>query len=303
MKLCQLLILAVCNLLIVDVFALDIEPRRWTTLPKGMKVIGAGYGNTTGDVFFDPVLNVENATVEVNTVVGVYVQSFSLAGKQVRFDALVPWQQATWDGLLNGEETTVRRDGFADPRLRLSFNFIGAPSSSAKELRNFYASNPTNTVAGVAIAVTLPLGDYHDDKLLNLGNNRYSIRPQIGMVHNRGPWSFELTSSAIFYTDNNDFFNNGERKQDPLYAVQTHLIHVFKPGFWGSLSAGYAKGRESTINGVEKNDQLKQLLRGISLGIPISRFQSIKLRYINSRTLADTGADTQTLGLGWSMVL
>ena len=46
------------------VHAQDVEPRRWTTLPVGMNVVGAGYVRSDGDVFFDPVFQVEDAEVD-----------------------------------------------------------------------------------------------------------------------------------------------------------------------------------------------------------------------------------------------
>ena len=39
--------------------AQDIEPRRWTPLPVGMNVLGAGIIYTDGDIAFDPVLELE----------------------------------------------------------------------------------------------------------------------------------------------------------------------------------------------------------------------------------------------------
>ena len=69
----------------------DIEPRRWTPLPPGLNVIGAGYVLTNGDVYFDPALQVEDATVRGHTVGMSYVRSFRLAGKLARFDMVLPW--------------------------------------------------------------------------------------------------------------------------------------------------------------------------------------------------------------------
>jgi hypothetical protein len=43
--------------------AQDIEPRRWTPLPVGMNVLGAGIVYTEGDIAFDPVLELEDVTV------------------------------------------------------------------------------------------------------------------------------------------------------------------------------------------------------------------------------------------------
>ena len=49
--------------------AQDIEPRRWTPLPVGMNVLGAGVVHTDGDINVDPVLEIDDATVDVETVI------------------------------------------------------------------------------------------------------------------------------------------------------------------------------------------------------------------------------------------
>jgi hypothetical protein len=294
-------ILCTWMLCLDSAWALDLEPRRWTPLPLGTNVVGVGYGYTSGDVNFDPVLNVENAKVKADTVFLSHVNSFSLAGKLARFDVLVPWQRAQWDGLLNGQPASVLRTGFADPRFRLSLNLLGVPDSGSADLRKFMAEHPDNTIVGAAVAVSVPWGRYYSDKLLNLGENRYTIRPQLGVVHSRGPWSYELTGSVYFFTDNNDFFNGGKREQEPLYFMQAHVVRMFGPGLWASLSAGYGKGGRSTVNGVQKHDENSNVLSALSAGFPISRTQGIKVAYIRARTRTNTGSDTDNFALGWSM--
>ena len=99
-------------------------------------------------------------------------------------------------------------------------------------------------MAGVAMSVQLPTGDYLDDKLINLGGNRYVFRPQIGVVHETGNWSFEATGTAWIYTDNDEFFNGNTLEQDPLYTIQGHIIHNHRPGMWTGLSLGSSYGGE-----------------------------------------------------------
>jgi hypothetical protein len=83
----------------------------------------------------------------------------------------------------------------------LSLNLAGAPAAKTAEMKGFLKSHPVNTVVGTAISVSLPFGSYEEDKLLNLGQNRFIVRPQIGMVHTRGPWSYEVTGSVLIFTD------------------------------------------------------------------------------------------------------
>ena len=59
--------------------AQDIEPRRWTPLPVGMNVFGVGIIYTEGDIAFDPVLELEDVTVEQKMAVVSYLRAFDLS--------------------------------------------------------------------------------------------------------------------------------------------------------------------------------------------------------------------------------
>jgi len=282
-------------------FAQDVEPRRWTHLPVGLNVVAAAYVYTVGDLFFDPVLLVDDGEIEQHTAVVSYTRTFGLAGRTARLDVLVPFKSARWQGLLDGVFTAVRRDGPADPIFRLSVNLVGGPALKNKEFREFRAARTTNTIVGMGLAVSVPLGEYKKDKLLNLGGNRVVIVPEIGVVHTRGPWSYELTGSVFLFGDNDEFWNGNKLEQNPLYAVQAHVIHVFRPGVWLSLSAAYGHDGESEINDVPKNDPRDTILSAVSFGFPISRTQGLKLAYIRGRMQKDIGADTDSFVIAWSM--
>jgi hypothetical protein len=260
--------------------AQDIEPRRWTPIPLGVNVVGAGYGHTSGEIFVDPVLRIEDAEFDADTVGVSYVRSFSLAGKSARFDALLPWSSVRWSGLLDGQPAATERTGLADPRLRLSVILGGPPAMEAGKLRSYMAGRPVHTEFGAAISITLPWGEYFDDKLLNLGQNRLTIRPQIGIVHTRGPWSYELTGSTFVFGDNDDFF--------------------FKPGLWASLSAGYGWGGRYTLDGERRNERA-DFLAAFSVGFPLGRRQGLKIAYLRSETREATGSESDTLAIAWSV--
>ena len=199
-------------------FAQDLEPRRWTHLPVGMNVVGVAYAYTDGDLAFDPLLELEDVEVKSHTTLATYARAVDFFGKTGRIDVILPYRKSRWQGLLSGAPAEAMREGFADPWIRLSVNLLGAPALEGKEYLDYRAAHSTNTVVGAALAVMLPLGEYKDDKLLNLGQNRFIFRPQAGVVHTRGQWSYELTGSVFFFTENDDFFGGNERKQDPLFA-------------------------------------------------------------------------------------
>ncbi|MBK1876829.1 transporter [Pelagicoccus mobilis] len=280
----------------------DIEPRRWTPLPVGTNVVGFGYGSASGDTTFDPVLNVENAKTSVDSVAFSFVKPIALARRTARLDVLIPQLNARWDGLIDGRPQTVKRSGLGDPIVRFSFNFLGSPARRLKEFieQNRKNAGKSKTVAGAALSLTLPWGEYQSDKLLNLGQNRYTLRPQVGVVHTRGDWSFELTGSTFIHSDNDDFFNGGTRSQDPLYAAQTHLIKVFKPGLWAAISMGYGNGGKSEVNGVSKNDRRESVLQAFTLGLPLTRSQNMKMAYIRTNAKNNLGSTLDSFIIAWS---
>lgn len=282
-------------------FSQEIEPRRWSSLPLGTNVVGVGYAHTFGDIFLDPLLQAEDVSVTVNTFAASYVRPFKLANKLARVDVTLPYAFAHWEGLLEGEPKTVDRNGFIDPRIRFSVNLLGPPPSHPKELQEYYKENPVNTTLGLSISVTLPLGQYYNDKLLNLGQNQFVYVSQIGVVHNWNRWSYEFTGSTVFYGDNPDFFGGKKKKQDPTLAFQTHLIRKFKPGYWASISASYGLGGQSVVNRQPNADNRQDLQGAISIGVPLSKYQGIKLAYVRSETLRDIGSNLNVLILGWSV--
>jgi len=302
-KIVALLVICFCLLPIDQAHSQDVEPRRWTPLPIGVNVIGVGYAYSTGDIAFDPVLLVEDATVDMDTFVVSYARTFALFGRSARFDAIVPWQHGTWQGLLDGAPASATRTGLADPKFRLSINLYGAPAESMDDFKKRAASQSVNTVIGAAIAVTVPLGEYFSDKLLNLGNNRYVFRPQIGVLHTRGLWSYELTGSTFRFSDNDDFFGGSTLEQDPLYALQAHVIRVFdKTGYWVALSTGYGWKGDTVVDGVRSNNTQKRWLSSLAFGIPVGKKQGIKFAYLRDRTKTNNGSDVDSLAIGWSIV-
>lgn len=278
--------------------AQDLEPRRWTALPPGINVIGAGYIVSQGDIYLDPVLKAEDVEVSGHLVGVSYVRSFKIAKKPARFDATVPWGNMRWSGLLDGEAASTERVGLADPIFRLSVLLAGAPTPGAAR----DPSKKSNTTFGIAIAVSVPLGEYQSDKLINLGRNSAYIRPQLGVLHTRGQWSYELTGSTFIYEKNDDFFDGQSLQQDPLYAVQGHIIRVFdKPGYWAALSTGYGWKGETVIDGVRSDNSQKKWLSSLAFGMPTGKNHGIKIAYLRNRTKTDTGADIDSLGIAWSM--
>jgi hypothetical protein len=282
--------------------AQDLEPRRWTHIPTDVSFPGAGTGYVTGDIFFDPVLLINDASFNLGAVGASYIHSFDLLGKSARIDVTLPWSTGRWQGLLDGVPTTVRRHGFGDPVARLSVNLYGAPALNSKEFAQYKAANPVNTTVGAAVALLAPWGEYSSQYLINLGANRWVVRPQLGILHERNEWQFELTGSAFLFEDNPEFWQGRLREQDPLWLIEGHVVRTFRPGLWLSFSSGYGHGGRSTINGARKEDDSRARFWAISLGVPLSRSQGLKFSWLTTRTNVDSGADLDAIRVAWSLM-
>lgn len=184
--------------------------------------------------------------------------------------------------------------GFGDPRFRVSVNLLGAPALSLKEFANF----KQDVIVGVSLQVSAPLGQYDDTKLLNLGNNRYSFRPELGISKAWGPWTVEVAPSATFFTDNPDFFNGNKFAQAPLYLVRGSIIHNFSNGAWVSLDSSYFKGARTTVNGVKGDNEQENVRAGVTLALPVDRQSSIKFN-ASTGFYTRTGSEFSILAVAW----
>jgi hypothetical protein len=281
--------------------AQDIEPRRWSHLPLGSNFGGVAYAYTEGDIFFNPVLRIQDGEFEMNTAAFKYIHAFEVLEKSARFDLVQMYQSGSWDGLVNGVPAAIERKGWADTALRFAVNLYGAPPLESEEFIEYRKAAHCETIVGAGLVVTLPTGEYFDDKLINLGANRYTFTPQFGVVHTRGKWSMELSSSVTFFTDNDEFFNGKKLEENPLLIGQGHLIYTFMPGLWLGASAGYGYGGESPIDQVSANDRKGNLGFGLSAGVSVNRYFGFKIAYIGIRTREDTGSDNDTFTIGCSL--
>lgn len=279
--------------------AQDLEPRRWSHLPTGLNVIGLGTTFSKGDIFLDPVLEIDDATYELGGTGLVYLRTFGLFGRSARVDVLVPYAYGRWEGLLQGQPASTRRHGFGDPRLRLSMLLYGAP---AEDPKTFATSQKSNTVVGAAISVRVPWGEYYPERLINLGKNQWIFRPQLGVTHTRGKWTYEITGSAFIYLDNDEFNVDKTLENDPLWALQGHLIYTFRPGLWASVSTAWGRGADSSVDGVPTGVRTENWLTSLAVGLPINRRQGVKLAWLTSRTQEPQGKDEDTLIFAWQTV-
>ena len=277
-----------------SVRAQSLEPRAYSNTPVGMNFLMLGYAYQQGDVLLDPSLPLKDVNAKIHSSVLAYVRSLDVWGKSGKVDVIVPYAWLSGSGKVGGDERDRNVSGFADPALRFSVNLYGAPALSFKEFKDYRQ----DTIFGVSLLVTMPLGQYDSTKLVNIGTNRWSFKPEVGISQALGRWTLEAVAGATFYTKNDDFFGGKTREQDPIYSLQGHLIYNFPRGIWAALNATYYTGGRTSVDGVKGEDLQRNWRLGATLALPVTLHHSIKL-YASTGVYTRTGGDFDLIGIAW----
>ncbi len=274
--------------------AQDIEPRAYSNAPVGVNFLIAGYALTQGGLSFDSALPATDPELTTANAVLAYARVLDIAGMSAKFDVIAPVTDLS--GSVDFDGQRVRRDisGLADPKFRLAVNFFGAPALSMEEFADF----KQDLIVGASLQVSAPAGQYDASRLVNLGTNRWSFKSELGVSQALGRWTLEGTAAVTLYTDNDDFYQDRTRSQDPLYSLQAHVIYSFRSGVWGSLDGTYFAGGRTTLDGTLNNDLQQNWRVGGTLAFPIDVRNSIKL-YGSSGVSARTGNSFDLLGIAW----
>ncbi len=287
-------LLIISEYLSIPALAQELEPRIHANLPIGMNFLVAGYVYSEGGVSTDAASPIQNANLKIDSQVLAYARSLSIFGNSSKFDLILPSACLSGSAEVAGVSRERNVCGLYDPRVRLVTNFYGAPALSTKE----FAAYVQDTILGASLQLGAPLGQYDADKLVNIGNNRWLIKPEFGASKKIGAFTFESSTAISFFTENDQFFADQQRQQDPVYSIESHLIYGHSSGIWGSLDANLYWGGRTTVGGVQNDDFQANQRLGLTLGIPVSRSHSFKF-YASGGAYARTDNNFNSAGVSW----
>ena len=253
--------------------AQELEPGAYWPLPVGMNILTVVNVNSRGDMTFDPSLPIDHASAWINSTVGVYTRTLSLWGRSTNASAQFPLLVGHVEGNYLGVPTEVDRFGQGDPRFRIAVNLYGAPSMAPRA----FGTYRIRTLVGVSLTVAPPLGQYDSAQLINIGANRWSIKPELGFARATGPWVIELMAGAWFFTLNDAFGGNGTRSQQPIISSQAHLTYRFlSRNMWLAADANFYLGGRTTVNGIIKEDLQRNSRIGVTYSAALTPHHSIR---------------------------
>jgi len=277
--------------------AQELTPRVYAPAPTGGGLALVSYGRSTGDLLFDPSLPFDDVNAHINTAAVLYGRTFGLFGRSANAIVTLPYVWGDLSGQVEGEFRAITRSGLGDLRGQITVNLVGGPALSPRE----FARQRPDTILGVSLVVAAPTGQYDPAKLINIGSNRWSVKPQLGVSRTIGSWYLELYGGVWLFGTNNDFFGGSVREQDPIGTFQAHLGYTFKPRLWLAADATFYTGGRTTVNGVPRADLQSNSRLGLTLALPLGRRANLKIAWATGFTTR-IGADFDSLGVALQTV-
>jgi hypothetical protein len=284
----------VCLIVGAPAGAQELEPGAYWPIPAGFNIVTVASTVSWGDVNFDPTLPIDDASATLGTTALAFTRAFDLAGRSANIGVASPVIGGKVAGNYLNQPTQIERFGLGDPRIRFAVNLYGAPAMTPRE----FATYRQRLIVGVSLTAAPPLGQYDNQRLINLGSNRWSFKPEIGLSRQYGQWVLETMVGAWFFTDNDDFYGGRTRSQKPIQVTQVHLTHRW-PGMWLSGNANFYVGGRTSIDGAPNLDLQKNSRMGLTFSKAIKRGHSIRAS-VSRGAYTTIGADFNAFGVAYN---
>jgi len=267
--------------------AQELAPRAYWPTPNGASVALVSYQKSTGDIVTDPSLPLVGVESDIDVLQLSYQKTFSLRGRTATMQLSLPYSSGDTKGFVDGIFRERIFSGIADTRVRLAVNLKGAPTMDAAGFQAL--RREPKPIIGASVLLQAPTGEYESDKLINIGTNRWSIKPAIGVILPIRPtWLFEFEIGGWFFGDNDNFLGE-KREQNPILSTELHLIKRIRPGFWASLDANFYVGGRTRIGDAYSDDLQRNSRAGATIVVPIKRGHAVRGSF-------STGAVTKSGG-------
>jgi hypothetical protein len=279
--------------------AQELEPRAYSPSPSGTTFVVVTATRSTGGVFTDPSAPLTDVEADVGTIGLGLGHSFALLGRSALILGLLPitWGEAS--GSIGESRRETSRRGLADPRLKLSLILSGSRPMTPRE----FALRRRRPILGASVTLVPPIGQYDETKLVNLGSNRWSFKPEVGLSVPAGAWTFDTYAGVWLFTDNESYYpGHSRRHQDPIVAVQGHVSYTIGRRAWVAVNATWYRGGQSSVDGVPIASPYRNTRYGATWAMPMGARQSLKVAYSDGAATR-IGADFRTISGAWQLVL
>jgi hypothetical protein len=252
----------------------ELEPRSYSASPIDSNFAVGSVSNSTGTVPLDPSLPLSDVRPAINTVIWSFTHTFRLGGRTANWAVSIPYLGGHVSGAVSGQPSAISRFGFADFRARFGVNLLGRALSPTE-----FARRQPSTALGISLTAIVPTGTYNRTQLLNIGSNRWTFKPEIGLEQPMGKWFADLSAGAWLFGENADYFGGAALRQAPLGIFQVHAGYTFRQNQWLALDANYYSGGATSVNGAPWINLLDNSRYGLTFSQPVGPRLSTKVSW------------------------
>jgi len=252
------------------------DPRNYENTPVGLNQVELAYSYVHANASLDTSVIVAGARFNLNQGTIDYTRYFGFLHRMFWVEATLPL--AGLSGSVSGTNLQGSVSGAGDSSYQLAALLKGGPALSFEQFKNY---EPTTTL-GVSFTMTAPTGLYNVNKILNLGTNRWSFKPEIAWSHPFGPekkWEFDAYANAYFYTSNTSYHGANILRQEPLPGFEGHISYSLTDSVWASLDTRYSFGGSTLINGLNQNDTQQNFIIGSELNVSLNLHSSLTFEF------------------------
>jgi hypothetical protein len=277
----------------------ELDVRAYAPAPVGTTLFLVSVGSSQGGVLLDPALDVDNVQADLSIATIGAGRTFALAGRQARWLAVVPFGWGTVEGQVHDHAERQDLVGIVDPRFRLSIGLRGPPAMTMSE----FAGGPRRTATGVSVTVVPPWGRYTSRQLVNLGHNRWAVKPEVGISQPLDRWTLDAAAGVWMFSTNDEYYpGRAVKHQDVVLSLQGHVSYMVTRRAWVAFDGTWFSGGETRVDGAPQPDFQRNVRLGATLSIPLASQQSMKLAY-SAGAATRRGSDFNTFTATWQVVL
>ncbi len=252
------------------------DPRTYNNSPVGINQLELSYAHVHANASIDTSLIITGARVDLNQGIIDYTRYFGLLHRLMWVEAGVP--VAGLSGSVVGTNIEGSVIGAGDSSYAAGILLKGGPALSLAEFEKF---KPITTV-GMSLTITAPTGSYKANKILNLGSDRWSFKPEVALSYSFGPdqkWEVEAYGNVYFYTDNTSYHGREILRQGALPGFEGHVSYSFNDRLWVSLDSRYSFRGSTVVSGVNQNNPQRNFVLGSEMNISLNSRNSLGLEF------------------------
>jgi hypothetical protein len=250
------------------------DPRNYENVPVGLNQLEVTYAYSQANTSIDPAIVIVGAKLNLNQTSIGYTRYFSLFHRMAWVKPSIPI--AVLNGSISGTNVSGSVAGAGDSNYEVAVLLKGGPALSVAEFTKY---KPTTTL-GVSLAVTAPTGLYSQDKVLNLGADRWSFKPEVGVFYPFGPerkLAFDAYANSYVYTANTSYRGVEVLRQQPLPAFEGHISYSFLDSLLGSLDARYSFRGDTSVDNLDQNDSQRNFILGSEVIVSLNARNSFRV--------------------------